>query len=206
MERKRPVVPVEPDGNSRMIAQVLALAFQDDPALSWIIPDPEKRRAMLPRFFALMTEQSHRHGHVLASRDLGAASLWYPPGHVRDGLAASLWDNVRLLAMFGGALGRGMRVAEAMYVRHPQPQTYSYLRYVGVSPDAQGKGWGGAVIRAGIARAAEQGQGVLLETATQSNVAIYARLGFTISEEWQVPGVRGSPPGPKFWTMIREPD
>ena len=52
-------------------------------------------------------------------------------------------------------------------------------------------------MRAGVARAAEQGLGVLLETATPDNVAIYTRLGFEIIEEWQVPDG-----GPQFWTMV----
>lgn len=179
------------------LAATLAIAFQDDPALAWILPDARKRERVLPSFFAVMAEQSQRHGEILASDNREAVSLWYPPGKVRDGWFDSLRDNLRLLAVFKGALSRGLKVAEAMYARHPSPQPHWYLRYVGVSPDAQGKGWGGAIIRAGIARAGEQGCGVLLETATESNVAIYTRLGFEITEEWQVPGG-----GPKFWTMI----
>ena len=101
-----------------------------------------------------------------------------------------------MLGVFKTALPRGLKVAEAMYARHPKPQPHWYLRYVGVAPDAQGKGLGGAMIRAGIARAAQHGCGVLLETATQSNVAIYARLGFETIDEWSVPGG-----GPQFWTM-----
>ncbi len=188
---------VGPRDQPERIAQTLAAAFQDDPALSWIIPDADRRRKVLPRFFAIMVQQSHRHGAVLASAETEAASLWYPPGEVSDGALASAWDSVRLLTVFGGSLSRGITVAEAMYAHHPRPQIYDYLRYVGVTPDAQGKGWGGAMVRAGIARAAEQGRGVLLETATPSNVAIYTRLGFDITEEWEVPGG-----GPHFWTMI----
>ncbi len=151
----------------------------------------------MPRFFAVMAEQSQRHGEILASQDREAASLWYPPGDVSDGFIDGLRDNLRMLAVFKTALPRGLRVAEAMFAHHPRPQSHWYLRYVGVAPTAQGKGWGGAIIRAGIARAAEQGCGVLLETATESNVAIYARLGFEIAKEWSVPDG-----GPEFWTMI----
>ena len=196
MRDDRPIELVPASGPLGAVAVTLATAFQDDPAFVWIVPDAAKRRAMLPRFFALMAEQSRRHGEILASPDQGAASLWYPPGEVRDGLVASISDNLRLLAQFGFALPRGLSVAEEMYKRHPSPQPYAYLRYVGVAPEAQGKGWGGAIVRAGIARAAAQGRGVLLETATPDNVAIYIRLGFEVSEEWQVPD------GPKFWTMI----
>lgn len=183
------------------LARILAASFQDDPALSWIVPDVAKRRAILPGFFEVMAEQSRRHGKILTSADGVAASLWYPPGNVRDGLLAVTYDNLRMLAGFRSDLPRGLKVAEEMYKRHPTPQPYSYLRYVGVAPEAQGKGWGGAIIRAGIARAAAQGQGVLLETATPGNVAIYTRLGFEIAEEWEVPGPKNRG-GPKFWTMI----
>ena len=190
----RTIVPATGDAR---IAATLAAAFQDDPALAWILTDPKARKRALPRFFAVMAEQSLRHGVILASEDHEAASLWYPPGEVRDGFIDSLRDNLRMLGVFKSALPRGLQVAEAMYARHPRPQPHWYLRYVGVAPGAQGKGWGGAIIRAGIARAAEEGCGVLLETATQSNVAIYTRLGFEITEEWAVPGG-----GPNFWTMV----
>lgn len=198
MNSDRPIHALEPGRDLASVARTLGAAFQDDPAFSWIISDPAKRRAMMPRFFAVMAEQSWRHGEVLSSEDRTAASLWFPAGEVRDGVFSSLKDNVRLLAQFGRALPRGLMVAEELHKRHPHPQPYSYLRYVGVAPEAQGKGWGGAIIRHGIARAAEKGRGVLLETATKSNVAIYTRLGFEVVEEWRVPGN-----GPQFWTMVR---
>ncbi len=201
MTQQRPIEPVGPGDQSERLANTLARAFQDDPALAWIVPDAEKRQRMLPGFFAVMAEQSHRHGEVLASENGEAVSLWYPPGKVQDGWWDGLRDNLRLAGLFGLALPRGLKVAEAMYAEHPSPQPFAYLRYVGVAPEAQGKGWGGAIIRAGIERAQQKGCGVLLETATESNVAIYTRLGFSVSKEWEVPSG-----GPKFWTMIRPAD
>lgn len=197
MREDRPIKPLPAGAPLIAITRTLAHAFQDDPGLSYVVPNAEKRARMLPGFFKVMADQSRRYGEILASSDGGAASLWYPPGKVREGLFASLYDNLRMAAGFRSDLPRGLKVAEEMYKRHPRPQPYSYLRYVGVAPEAQGKGWGGAIVRAGIACAAEQGTGVLLETATPGNVAIYTRLGFEITEEWEVPGG-----GPKFWTMV----
>jgi len=196
MSENRLISPVHDASRDQRVANTLAAAFQDDPALAWILPNAHTRKRVLPSFFSVMAEQSLRHGEVLASVDRNAASLWYPPGSVRDGLADSLRDNLRMLGVFKTALPRGLKVAESMHAQHPHPQPYWYLRYVGVVPEAQGKGWGGAIVRAGVARAANQGCGVLLETATASNVAIYARLGFEITEEWSVQNG-----GPKFWTM-----
>ena len=197
MPDTRPIDILDRPASLAPVADTLAAAFRDDPALSWVVPDRKKREAMLPGFFKVMADQSRRYGEILASPDGNAASLWYPPGKVREGLFAGLYDNLRMLAGFRTDLPRGLKVAEEMYKHHPDPQPYSYLRYVGVAPEAQGKGWGGAIVRAGVNRAAEHGRGVLLETATPDNVAIYARLGFEILEEWEVPGG-----GPKFWTMI----
>lgn len=176
------------------VAATLAAAFQNDPALSWIMPNAATRQRMLPRFFAIMAEQSHRFGTVLASRSRDTAALLYPAGEVKDD---RLWDSLRLLAVFKATLPRGLKIAEEMHKRHPHPQPFVYLRYIGVAPSAQGQGRGGAMLREIIAQAANRGQGVLLETATPDNVAIYSRLGFEIASEWEVPGG-----GPKFWTMI----
>ena len=197
MSEDRTISPVEGQPKERQIARTLAQAFQDDPALAWIIPDPDVRFRALPRFFNVMIEQSLRHGNAYTSPASEAAALWYPPGVIKDRRRVRWWDDLRLAGVFKTALPRGLKVAEAMYARHPDPQPYHYLRYVGVAPDSQGKGWGGTIVRDGIARAAAVGCGVLLETATESNVAIYTRLGFTITEEWSVPDG-----GPKFWTMV----
>ncbi|WP_298334668.1 GNAT family N-acetyltransferase [uncultured Erythrobacter sp.] len=184
MRQDRPIEIVPENVALVPFTGTLAAPFQDDPALRWIEPDAAKRRTMLTGFFKVMAEHARRHGEILASPDEAAASLWYPPGKVSDGFLATAYDNLRMLAGFRFALPRGLSVAEEMYKRHPNPQLYSYLRYVGVAPDAQGKGWGGAIVRAGVAKAAAQGLGVMLETATPDNVTIYTRLGFEIFEEW----------------------
>lgn len=181
------------------LAQTLASAFHNDPAFSWIIPDPAKRARILPRFFQVCEAQSLRSGLILASHGREAASLWFPPGRVRENPISTLADNLRYAAIFGRDLPRGLAIAEAIHLHHPDPQPYWYLRYIGVDPAKQGKGWGGSALRAGIERAAQAGCGVLLETATPGNVAIYARHGFEIRKEWQPP--KG---GPTFWTMVRE--
>lgn len=73
-----------------------------------------------------------------------------------------------------------------------------YLHVAGCDPAAQGKGHGGAAIRAGLDRIAASGLPAYLETATQQNVGFYRMLGFEVTSDWAVP--RG---GPRFWSMLR---
>lgn len=180
--------------------ETLALAFQDDPALAWIFPDAATRRRRLPRFFAWGFADHVRHGMILASPEREVVTLWRRPGkvHHHDPLTpAEVWRMVRI---FGTALGRADTVGKHLSRHVPAGEGYLYLRYAAVRPDAQGKGWGGRAIRAGIAEANRIGVDTCLETAEESNIAIYQRLGFAIVDEWQVPG------GPRFWTMIRPKD
>lgn len=188
------------DGAGAMRAEAvetLARAFADDPALAWIIPDPATRARRLPRFFDWLYADHLRHGIILTSPDRKAVTLWRVPGKVHYHDPMTLAEAWRLLAIFGPNILRADRVGKRLARHVPAGEDHLYLRYAAVHPDAQGKGWGGLAIRAGIAEANRLGVDTCLETAKVSNVAIYQRLGFDVVEEWQVPG------GPRFWTMVR---
>ncbi len=192
------VLPVVDPSRDAGMVRVLADAFQDDPALSWLLPDPAVRRARLGYMFAALIKADRKAGMILASPGGEAVTLWRAPGQTKAGLAETLSEGWPMLRTFGAALGRAMTLSGAMAAHHPLPDDYWYLQYAAVAPSAQGKGWGGAAIREGIARATVAGKPVMLETAKEANVAIYLRLGFAVIDTWQVPGG-----GPQFWTMLR---
>jgi ribosomal protein S18 acetylase RimI-like enzyme len=192
------IVRIDDPARDSALIHVLTDAFQDDPGLSWILPDPALRRARLPVFFAAIVKADRKAGMILASPGDEVVTLWRAPGQTKPGILETLGEGWPMWRTFGLALGRGMKVGGAMTAHHPVPDDYWYLRYAGVAPAAQGKGWGGAAIRDGIARATAAGKPVMLETAKEANVAIYLRLGFAVIDTWQVPGG-----GPQFWTMFR---
>jgi ribosomal protein S18 acetylase RimI-like enzyme len=187
-------------GDRRMAVETLALAFHADPALTWIFPDTAARSRRLPRFFDWRFADHLRHGMILASPEREVVTLWRVPGKVHHKDRLTLGEIWRMLAIFGPAIGRADTVGKHLGQHVPAGEDYLYLRYAAVRPGAQGMGWGGLAIRAGIAEANRLGVDTCLETAKQSNVAIYQRLGFDVVDEWQVPG------GPRFWTMVRPRD
>ena len=178
------------------VAQTLALAFQDDPALSWIIPDPDVRRHRLPLLFDLLFRVDHADGLVLRAVGNEAATLWRLPGRANTSTVSLILNALPMLRIFGTAIGRALVVSNAIDAHHPK-EPFVYLHFVGTRPQAQGKGFGAAVIRAGLKQASDEGMPVYLETATPENVGLYTRLGFNIVEEWDVPN------GPHFWSMLR---
>ena len=192
----RSITEQGPSGLSA-VTSTLALAFHDDPALAWILPDPAIRRARLPAFFRLMAREDYAAGMVLHSPGMEVATLWRAPGRHKETPLGAIYQQLSFLGILRTAILRGDAVGKCMAAHHPAGKHY-YLRFAGVLPQVQGKGWGGLALRAGIERAEADGLPIYLETATQSNVGLYRRFGFEVTDEWDVPGG-----GPHFWAMMR---
>ncbi len=187
----------DPQRHAALVA-TLAAAFADDPALAWILPDPAQRARRLPGFFRWLVDAHATDGTILATSDAQAASLWRRPGQVHVDADTHLADVIRLIPVFGLRLARAARLGSAVARHVPPGEDQLYLRYIGVAPAAQGRGLGGALLRAGLAEADRLGVAACLETAKPANVALYQAFGFRIVAEWDAPGG-----GPHFWTMQR---
>ncbi len=178
------------------IAETLARAFQNETGWSYVIPDPKLRAQRLAGAFHLFLRDEHRKGAVFGTDGIEAVTLWRGPGQAHD----SLWDTARLMLPFLQVLRysilRGLEVS-GLIEKHLPKEPCWYLHYAGCDPDFQGNGFGGAAIRAGLARADEGGLPAYLETADEKNVALYQSFGFEVKHVWQVPE------GPMFWGMQR---
>ena len=194
----RPVPVIRPAtlADRPAIIAVLAAAFIDDPALAWIFPDTARRASQLERFFGLITRADARlplaqvalagDGHIIG------AALWRPPGAWALPATSLIANLPRLAATFTTALPRTLGLMGTMDHQHDR-RPHWYLQFIGVAPAGQGQGVGGALLRAGPARAG--GQPCYLETATPSNVGLYQAHGFAVRNEWQ----HGN--APNFWSM-----
>lgn len=175
----------------------LAAAFQNDPAVCWIIPDPVARARRLRLMYDWLFDDHLAHGLILGTPGAEAVTLWRGPGKVHYRTPLRPAHLLHLLRIFGPCILRAAKVGDTIDAHLPRGEQRYYLRYAGVRPDCQGKGLGGLAIRAGLARAREAGLPAMLETATPGNVGLYQRLGFAVIEEWDVPGRAA----PHFWTM-----
>ncbi|SEH18417.1 Acetyltransferase (GNAT) family protein [Sphingopyxis sp. YR583] len=184
-------------GELASVEETLAEAFQTDPALSWILPDPDHRARALRSLFRVLVPADARAGVVLRSSGDEAAALWRVPGRAHNDMLEFLRTVIPLVATFGAALPRGLKVQGSIDAHRPKGRFW-YLHYVGVRPEHQGKGHGGRIIRAQVAIADAEGLPCWLETATAENVPLYQRLGFITQAEWSVPNG-----GPHFWGMMR---
>lgn len=183
-------------GDRAAVATMLGRAFADDPAMSYIFPDAADRARRLPRLFGLLFD-SDAVGMRLVSQDADAGTFWRPPGQAHVPTMAFARRLIPVLHALGASLPRAMRLGDVVEAHFPS-EPFWYLHIAGVDPARQGRGLGGASIRAGLTRCDADGVSAYLETATESNVGLYARLGFELTGEWSVP--KG---GPRFWSMMR---
>jgi GNAT superfamily N-acetyltransferase len=183
------------------IATALARAFEDDPVMSWIFRKDSERLARLERAFGLFLRRIWlpREECYAADRLFGAA-LWLPPNTWHLGVVDQLRLLPSMIGVTGGNLPRLSRVLNIIEKKHPKEPPHYYLAVLGVEPELQGRGFGGALMQPVLARCDREGVPAYLESSKRRNVVLYERHGFRVVEEVRLP--KGGPP---LWRMWREP-
>ena len=183
------------------IAKALARAFEDDPVMSWIFRDETDRPGRLEGAFALFLRRIWlpQEECYAASRLFGAA-LWLPPGKWHLGVGAQLRLLPSMISVTGRNFVRLGRVLQLIERKHPKQPPHYYLAVLGVEPELQGRGFGGALMQPVLARCDRDRTPAYLESSKRRNVALYERHGFEVVEEIRLPK-----DGPPIWRMWREP-
>lgn len=188
--------------STTVVAEVLAVAFQDDPVMSWILPDARRRAAGLPHFFRAAARHLFLPAGVSElARDADGtavgAALWMPPGAMPVGAGPQIRALPGLLRGFGRRAGAGKQIGDLLERHHPA-EPHWYLAMIGTTPAARGGGHGHALMRSRLDRVDADGAAAYLESSNPVNVPYYERFGFTVLDEISVPG------GPPLWRMWRD--
>jgi ribosomal protein S18 acetylase RimI-like enzyme len=182
---------------------VLIEAFQDDPVISWLFPDPAERRSLQPLYYMGLLRQPAAETYLTDdSANPSGAAIWLdlgpgqapfdepPPGTGPDPLAAFGRNAERLVAL-GGLLTE----------RHPHHQAHLYLACLGVLPGRRGAGLGSTLLRERLDRADAEARPAYLEASSARSRELYLRHGFEdLGEPVHLPDA-----GPALWPMWRNP-
>lgn len=197
-DRRTIITRAAVESDRAAIIQLMVRSFWDDPVMMWMFPDESVRRVKLPRFFDLLWVTIFPDGGCETTAAQESATFWNPPDKWQLPPAKLLWHSPRLIAAFGTALPRALRVLHAMDAVHPA-EPHWYLNMVGTAPELQGRGYGGAVIRSRLAVCDAAGLPAFLISSKDSNIPVYRALGFAVTGEIAIPD------GPKLWPMLRPP-
>jgi ribosomal protein S18 acetylase RimI-like enzyme len=191
---------ISPDEVSR-VAKALARAFEDDPVMSWIFRDDSKRLANLDKAFTLFIRKIWLpQDECYATDQLFGAALWLPPGKWHLSVGRQLQLLPSMVSVIGRNLPRLMTALKFIEKNHPKGPQHYYLPVLGVEPEFQGRGFGGALMRPILTRCDRERLPAYLESSKWRNVALYERHGFRVVEELRLPK-----DGPPIWRMWREP-
>ena len=180
------------------VVETLSAAFVDDPVFVWWVPDPRRRRQLLPPFFEITVDLNHPHDEIYTADPVpAAAAVWIPPGHQPVGEAA----EERLAAYTEAAEETAERLLTAFMLKnevHPT-QPHAYLFLLGTRPLWQNRGLGSALLREVLECCDRDRIPTYLVATSAANQRLYQRHGF------EVTGEIGLPDGPSLWPMWREP-
>lgn len=195
-------------------ADMLASAFADNAAYTWMHPRSATRARDLRAFF-----ERNLRWHlpldltwvaVSGSRIVGTSTL-EPPGGVRRGARAAIAHWLVPTARDQG-LRTFLRIAAAdgefreRYRALTQGKPYYHVHAVAVAPGFQGQGIGSELVALALRafeRLAERDSApAVLSTQRERNLALYQRAGFTLVRDVEM-GTRWGRRGFRSWFMFR---
>jgi ribosomal protein S18 acetylase RimI-like enzyme len=169
-------------------AQVLATAFEEDPLVSFILPNQKTRVKTITKFFRAMGRLAIRNGLAFGVSDpLEGVAFWNFPD--KPSISASPKDLLTFLPLLFSYYPIGAQKARAVFrqieANHKKyaSEPHFYLDNLGVLASARGKGLSSQLIRPFLNMADEQKVIAYTDTVTKLNVSLYEYFGFECVEE-----------------------
>ena len=188
----------------RQAAKLMARSFYDDPFFTFVLPDGERRRNILPWLFEKTVWYGQRYGKVYTTASLEGIAMWLGPQKPVLEWTGTLLTGLFLLPLklSRQELGKSLRLANSARKLHEQSISgqHWYLVELGVEPARQGDGVGAALLQPVLARADQESQACYLDTNNELNIQFYERFGFRLAGT-----AHAIQSGPKTWGMLREP-
>jgi ribosomal protein S18 acetylase RimI-like enzyme len=188
-----PIHAAGPDARAEVMATIAA-AFDDDPAVCVLYPDAALRRRHFTGFAEAFGGDAFARGAVDRTADGMGAALWFAPGAEPDGEAVMAHVEATVDPERLAGMQAGLAIQASLHPHEP----HWYLPFIGVRPEAQGRGMGDALLAHGLARADADRLPAYLEATSRRSVPLYERHGFAVIGVVEAPGY------PEVFAMWRE--
>ena len=147
-----------PQSGLRVASEMLARAFQDDPAWEWVLPDPERRAELLPWLFRVGFDVTAADVWTTPGEVRGAAR-WLPPGRTAMRVAAALRAVVTTPLRLGSATSRFLAYGRAVETLRAEAATGPHWYLAGSASTRRRAGRGSAPRSCSPASTAPSGTG-----------------------------------------------
>lgn len=191
-----------------LVGAVAGAAFETDPLMGWVFPDPATRPSLLALVMTGLARSYLPEGGDVYLADAACVALWRRPDHDHhpdpepdpeaDGAAGADDAERPPNPIPVDSLERLAIMSAAMSAAHPH-EPHWYLNVLGTRPEHQGQGLGGLVLAPVLEICDREGMRAYLESSNARNMPFYFRHGFVQSGEIELPD------GPSLHPMWREP-
>ncbi len=166
-------------------AEILGLAFYEDPLQIYMLPDPAVRREISARQFEASLRYGWLYGSALTTKgDCLGGAVWLRPGETEftasRAEAAGMVGLDKLLGL--EATRRSLRIWRLFAETRAREAAarHWYLMVIGVHPAWQGQGIGSALISPVLSQADMERLPCFVETVQPRNRPLYERHGFRL--------------------------
>jgi len=187
-----------------LLAVILSRALYDEPNFTYVIPDEQQRRAVLPCFFrALALRAGEVCGEIYTTETMEGGALWITP------VCHDFFDRVLRIRMpklpprLGWAvLKRSLKLTAHLQEIHRRLASgpHWYLMVCGIESQTKRHLIGSALLDPVLSRADSERLPCYLETFNPASLPFYKERGFRIEGAGRIPGG-----GPNFWALLRTP-
>jgi len=165
------------------VIDILAGAFDDNQSVNYIVLQDVKRKKRIAQLMSYSFDVCMLYGEVFLTEDGTGCALVLFPDRKKTGLQTTGLDLKLIFRSIGiGNAIRAMKREAAIQKRQPDAPLY-YLWFIGVQPEAQGRGSGSRLLNELKQRAGELERVICLETSTAQNIPWYKKQGFRIYNE-----------------------
>lgn len=162
------------------VVDILTSAFEDNKSVNYLVKQDKRRIRRIQALMRYSFEICFRFGSVFFSNDNKAVALIVYPDKRKTSIKSIRLD-VKLAFRCIGITGIGRASKRESVIKKSHPKVpISYLWFIGVSPNDQGKGSGTDLLNELVSYSEAERRVICLETSTERNLSWYKNHGFNI--------------------------
>lgn len=166
-----------------LVVDILSMSFDDNKSVNYVVKQDSNRQARIRGLMEYSFDICNAFGDVWMANDDQACALVLYPDKKRSTLNAILWDAKLALSVIGLSRVSQVLSRESKIKSFHPKERFTYLWFIGVTPELQNKGKGSQLLHEIINESESQGRPIYLETSVDRNLPWYQKFDFEVFQE-----------------------
>ena len=178
-----------------LVVDILSKSFDDNQSINYIVKQDSKRKERIEGLMEYCFKVCLAKGQIFISDNDKSCALILHPEKKMGAIKEMLLELKLAISSIGVIRSFKVLKREKLIKQNQPKEPFYYLWFIGVAPDAQGKGIGSALIEEVFQKYNEETRPFYLETSVVKNLSWYEKYGFKLFKELDL--------GHKLYLMLR---